>query len=56
MFSPITGRDEAIFGIVLAGAIPLDSPPSERSTFLLERGAQDYVGKNSYDDTNQTDK
>jgi hypothetical protein len=37
----------------LPGAIHLGPPALGLSTFLLDPGGQDYVGKNSYDDTSE---
>ena len=43
-------------GFAPSGSIHLGSPALGQSAFLLNPGGQDYVGKNSYDDTYQIDE
>ena len=40
-------------GFAASGAVHVGTPALGRSTFLLDPGGQDYVGKNSYDDTSR---
>jgi hypothetical protein len=42
-------------GFAPSGAVHLGPPALGRPAFLLDPGGQDYVGNNSYDDTNRMD-
>ena len=43
-------------GFGVSGAIHVDPPAPGGLAFLLDAGGQDYVGKNSYDDTSLIDE
>ena len=43
-------------GFLPSGAMHLSPAELGRLIFLLDPGGADYVGKNSYDDTGQTDE
>ena len=49
-------RERHLSGFAPAGFSRVEQVALGASTFLLDAGGQDYVGKNSYDDTGRVDE